>query len=49
MKLGSGAPANKVIEGSYVNQERSMIELQMIVAMKEKAKPKQLLTKETEW
>ena len=42
IKLGTVAPANKVIEESFVNQERSMIELQMNVAEKEKEKPKRL-------
>ena len=42
IKLDTIAPANKVIEESFVNQERSMIELQMNVAEKEKEKPKQL-------
>ena len=42
IKLGTVAPANKVIEESFVNQERSMIDLQMNVAEKEREKPKQL-------
>ena len=42
IKLDTIAPANKVIEESFVNQERSMIDLQMNVAEKEREKTKQL-------